>query len=645
LKHLPCASRLLSVALLLAATLGCVPVVRAAEADGATHPAASLVERSAREMRRDPEISRREAERALEVLARQPDADLEVRTRLLLCDYWSERDGAQAEAQRAAVADLLPIVRRTGFKAGELTCAGLIAEARADNPVAHSLYDQAVRAAEERGDNEMLGDALFARGYLSGVQGDFANGLTDLRRAQALYDRLGLTTHSLTTLNSIAIIYNRMGDTAQAQSIYQRALQAQHAAGLRREEAVTNYNLGRAAETLRQWNHARAAFEASIAVSREISYRRAEMYSLRGLAAVAVGENNPDRALALVREARSLAQHITDERLTAQLALVEGMALRQQKKLTESRAAFEGARTVMEKGDAQAELVTLYDQLAVTDAALGDWRSAYQSRTRAREVNERLLRNQIDQRFAMLKVEFDTATKDKENAALLKANAAGELALTQTRRARALQGVVIALAAVLAAVLAALAWHQRRSSVRMHALALTDELTEAPNRRAVLGRLQQMLGEDQERRACLLLLDIDHFKSINDRYGHATGDKVLRAVALRLRASLQESDFNGRIGGEEFLVVAPDESLESAVARAEVLRFQITAIDTSAWFGDAHSLTVSIGVAERQPGDTLTTFLQRVDAALYVAKRDGRNCVRSLRGTTGGRGAPSTVAS
>jgi diguanylate cyclase (GGDEF)-like protein len=611
-------------------------VVRAAEVDGAAHPAASLVERSQREMRRDPEISRREAERALELLARQPDADLEVRTRLLLCDYWSERDGALAEAQRAAVADLLPIVRRAGFKAGELTCAGLIAEARADNPVAHALYDQAVRAAEERGDNEMLGDALFARGYLSGVQGDFANGLTDLRRAQTLYDRLGLTTHSLTTLNSIAIIYNRMGDTAQAQSIYQRALQAQHAAGLRREEAVTHYNLGRAAETLRQWNHARAAFEASIAASREISYKRAEMYSLRGLAAVAVGENNPDGALALVREARGMAQHITDERLSAQLALVEGMALRQQKKLTESRAALEGARTVMEKGDAQAELVTLYDQLAVTDAALGDWRSAYQSRTRAREVNERLLRNQIDQRFAMLKVEFDTATKDKENAALLKANAAGELALTQTRRARALQGVVIALAAVLAAVLAVLAWHQRRSSVRMHALALTDELTEAPNRRAVLGRLQQMLGEDQERRTCLLLLDIDHFKSINDRYGHATGDKVLRAVALRLRASLQEGDFNGRIGGEEFLVVAPDESLESAVARAEVLRFQITAIDTSAWFGDAHSLTVSIGVAER---------LQRVDAALYVAKRDGRNCVRSLRGTIGGREAPSTVAS
>jgi len=266
--------------------------------------------------------------------------------------------------------------------------------------------------------------------------------------------------------------------------------------------------------------------------------------------------------------------------------------------------------------------------------ALGDWRGAYDWRSRAREVNERLLRRQIDQRFATLKVEFDTLTKEKENAALLKANAAGELALGQTRRARNLQRLVIGLAVLLAAVLGWVALHQRRSKLRMKALAHTDELTGSPNRRAVLSRMQELLASDPARPVCVLLLDIDHFKSINDRFGHPAGDKVLRAVSARLRAWLQQGDLHGRIGGEEFLVVTSGESLETVLARAEVLRFEFTTIETRAWFDDGRTLTVSIGVTERRPDDTVSSMLQRADAALYAAKREGRNCIRHAPAAT-----------
>ncbi|RYG85744.1 diguanylate cyclase, partial [bacterium] len=523
---------------ILIAALAVMHTAGALAAGDPPHPAAAIVERSVEEVRRDPELSRHEADRAMEALSRQPDADLELRTRLVLCDYYAERNLAAAEAQRDAAANLLPSVRRQGFRAGQQTCAGQVAEARGDNSLAYRSYEEATRLAENAKDDEMLADALFARGYLLGVRGDYAGGLRDLRRAQLLFEHLGKALHALTALNSIAIIYNRMGDAAQAQQIYQRALQAQRTAGLRREEAVTQYNL------------ARAAFQAALQLSRELAYDRAQAYALRGLAAVALAENDPVTALRFVGESLPARARIVDARLSAQFALVEGGALRRLRRLTEARAKFETARLAMEQGDGQVELVELYDELAALEVAGGDWRAAYQWRTRSRDLGERLLRNQIDQRFATQRVEFDTATKEKENAALVKANEANELALSQTERARALQVVAIALALALAAVLAGLALHQRRSNLRMRALAMTDELTEAPNRRAVLGRLQRLLEDERERAVCVLLLDIDHFKVINDRFGHAVGDRVLQSVAARLRACMQSGDFHGRIGGE-----------------------------------------------------------------------------------------------
>jgi diguanylate cyclase (GGDEF)-like protein len=594
----------------------------------APHPAAALVESSERQMRRDPEASHNDAERALARLAGSPHPDLELRARQLLCDYYSERDINRAAAELSAMEGLLPSLKQRGLEAGARICRGLIAESRGDNTAARTSYDAAVRIAEEAGEDDLLADALYSRGYLLGQQGDYANGLADLRRSQALFERAGKPLHALTTLNGIAIVYNRMGDTVQAESIYKRALLAQRSAGLKREETVTQYNLGRAAENLHNWSQARAAFEASLRLARDLDYRRAEVYALRGLAAVAVAENKPHDALGLLREARPMLAEVPDARLAGQVALTEGSALRLLGRAAESRAMLEQARGVMEEGDSQGDLVGLFDEMALLESAQNDWRSAFAWRSRARDVSEGLLRRQIDQRFATLKVEFDTVTKEKENAALVKANEANELALEQTRRARALQAIVIALAILLTVVLAALALHQRRSSLRMRKLALTDELTEAPNRRAVLGRLHDLLAIHPPRSLCLMLLDIDHFKSINDRFGHPAGDKVLRAVATRLRASLQTGDLHGRIGGEEFLVAAPGETLEAALARAEVLRFQFTTIDTSAWCEPGHTLTVSIGVAERHADDTASSLLQRADAALYEAKRTGRNCVR-----------------
>lgn len=594
------------------------------------HPALAFVERGIIEMRSDPEDSKRNADEALRLLQQRPDADLEIRARLILCDYQAERDTQAAEREIEAGTALLPKAHRIGLKAGLLDCQGQIYETAGDNAKARGLYEEAVTVAAETHDDEMFAQSLFSRGYLLGLQGEYAAGLSDLKRAQALFDKLDKPLHSLATLNSIAILYNRMGDYAQARYIYSRALKAQQRTGMHREEAVTLHNLGRAYENLHQWDEARQAFTQSLALCRQLGYPRGESYALRGLAAVLNASGDPKGALDTLARAESLQRQTPDARLRAQIQLARGTAFHKLNRLPESTAALEDALAVFRQADAMGELNATYSELAEVYADSGNWKAAYDRRTQAEETAGRLLNNQLDQRFAALKVEFDTAAKDKENALLIHENEIGQQALAQGQSVRHLQAAVILLSATLLVVLSTLAIHQRRSALRMKYLALTDELTDVPNRRSVLSRLEPLLRVTGEGSCAILIIDIDHFKKINDQYGHPIGDEVLKLVAHTVRNGVVEPAFFGRLGGEEFLIVLPRSDLGAARAAAERFRESIMSIDTSRWCTDRRRLTVSIGCAISAPGaDTISTMLKRADFALYAAKRNGRNCVET----------------
>lgn len=172
---------------------------------------------------------------------------------------------------------------------------------------------------------------------------------------------------------------------------------------------------------------------------------------------------------------------------------------------------------------------------------------------------------------------------------------------------------------------------------RLKELATTDPLTKVLNRRAIIERLREELhraGREDEA-VGVILLDIDHFKAVNDRYGHLEGDRVLAETAERLRGGLRKYDALGRYGGEEFLVVIPQPKGRTAEV-AERLRCQIAATPYRLNKGPL-ALTISLGATEVQPPPfqgtdqgteaLLEEVLKRADAALYEAKEGGRNQV------------------
>lgn len=160
-------------------------------------------------------------------------------------------------------------------------------------------------------------------------------------------------------------------------------------------------------------------------------------------------------------------------------------------------------------------------------------------------------------------------------------------------------------------------------------LAIVDPLTGLLNRRGFDEAARRIKAECRRERKsmCIAVADLDHFKAINDCYGHKSGDLVLREFARRLRSSLREGDLVSRSGGEEFVLLLPGMTEQTAQIMLDSLRRAIARPDDVALFGFPMP-TVSFGAVEIHYSDSISERIEQADIALYLAKRDGRNCVR-----------------
>ena len=162
---------------------------------------------------------------------------------------------------------------------------------------------------------------------------------------------------------------------------------------------------------------------------------------------------------------------------------------------------------------------------------------------------------------------------------------------------------------------------------RLEKITITDLLTGAFNRRYLTEETQGEIAKARRygQKIGLLMLDIDHFKHINDQFGHVAGDQVLKELVMRVKGQLREADTLARWGGEEFLILLPHCTLDDTLGLAEKLRKSIA--DNA--FPEVGSVQISIGVSEYRPRETFIEWLNRTDRAMYRAKSEGRNTVRA----------------
>jgi diguanylate cyclase (GGDEF)-like protein len=181
----------------------------------------------------------------------------------------------------------------------------------------------------------------------------------------------------------------------------------------------------------------------------------------------------------------------------------------------------------------------------------------------------------------------------------------------------------------------------KESNQRLHLMARTDPLTGLYNRWELVGTLERQLHESQRYATdwCLMLIDIDHFKELNDRHGHVTGDRALEAFGKIIHQQTRETDSSCRYGGDEFCVLVPRADTYHTGQLAAKLRETLAAMELYDVAGRRIKLSCSIGIVQWNPQmDTVEKLIESVDAQLYRAKIAGRNRVEGIEGVGSGTG-------
>lgn len=590
-------------------------------------------------------------------------------------------DAVEAEARSLGLDDLRFQV---------LARRGVILVNRGRSAETDAVLREMATLVDASGRPDWQAQLLHDRGVLERKLGRFEAALHFFEQAltilRARKDELGVARE----LNSIGMLHGRTGRFSDAVLAHNEALElarskqnrAEIARSLRLlgilyrnldDEELGSEYLKEALEYVEERNRREAvALHGELCKSYTLMGRLAEA-EVQGQLAVTLADHSgspPNRVNAYTRmaELRLEQGNIEDaERWTERaFQTFDAVAIRDQILLRLSRArvwsskgqvpqAREEAeltlRAVREIGDRILERSAL-DLLSELQLAGGDAASAFVTRKQHQALDKELAMDMAARRIAVLESRLDRQRTEAERKLLERDNEIQALTLTRQRYF----GLALVTGLVALLLVAAMIWSRWRESERSKAritasrdelarlhqalvdsstelekAALTDALTGLSNRHALARDLDARLVRARAglKPLSVLLIDLDHFKQVNDRHGHLAGDEVLKEVARRLRSGLRADAAIGRWGGEEFIVVLDDCVLGAALAAAERIRSLLAAEPVQLETGAQITVTASIGVATTRDlsAEVMDPLIGAADDALYRAKRSGRNRV------------------
>jgi diguanylate cyclase (GGDEF)-like protein len=438
--------------------------------------------------------------------------------------------------------------------------------------------------------------------------------------------QLHLETTALIAMGSMA---GTLTGKAPTETYFERALEVLGVQPARFQRGWIEWELGNMLTRQGQGEKAAGYFETSLARSREIGDSAGEAIVTLDLAALRLSQGEPQRVLELVR---GVLPGLQATEAPVRLAGARGLLIEALTKLKrpEVLQEIDKARPLDDMVLPPLERARLARRVAEGYASQGLYPQAYAELKRATQAVSQSQQSIRDTQVLRLQARYEIARREAEVADLRHRAEADRLALkAREAQQQALWAALVALAGLLAFAF----WFGARALRRRRQLAdlvMRDELTGMPNRRAILAfaqeqfRLCRKLGMDLS----IALVDLDHFKQVNDRGGHAAGDRVLRAFAQAAGEVLRAQERMGRYGGDEWLLVMPGTGVEELAVLFERLRHQLASQPIHG-LAHPHGITLSMGAAALSESiESVDALVDEADRQLYRAKADGRNMLR-----------------
>jgi len=504
-----------------------------------------------------------------------------------------------------------------------------------DEPLAE--LEQALELAQRANDAQVIADIYASRGEIYSYFGEVARSLFEFKMAAKNYELAENEYSKGYTLTEVSRALRRMHayDDAEAYLIqlierYQEVGDSISEAGIAIDYGLLYLDKGDPSKAL-QW------FDRSILlIDQEMEaqelhideridatgyYHKAEALARLGLADDA--EKALKKSLEIYPEKDAIPMPAYTSMVKAAIENARNNSLQ----------AINLAQHAVDQYTAQENdrmLIYAMDELVNAYATSGNYQSAYESTVLRDDIKNRL-KTEINEQYSLrLKIEYDLAIKESENQALWFENRNKQLEIENNLRMQKWQSIVIALSILLFVLMANRIYIYIRNARTLQRLAMTDPLTDLPNRRAIESYSEELYtrANKQAMSISLIAFDIDHFKNINDTYGHDVGDLVIKQIAYLAKKCLREQDMLSRYGGEEYLAILPGTDLTHAIQVAERVCQSINSGSLN-YIKEDLRVSVSVGVAERLLNElNPASTIRRADTALYDAKNSGRNQVK-----------------
>ncbi|QXW28873.1 diguanylate cyclase [Aeromonas sanarellii] len=513
-------------------------------------------------------------------------------------------------------------------EAGLLACRGYHRQLLGNMAEARQDYDAALTLARRLGDERQRADILSLRGEMFAYQGDLAEGLMELIDAHRRYEGLGLEGKGREVLTRIANAYRRMGLYERAESYFKELEHDYRVLGDREHLVDIHSQQGLLYIETEEYDKA-----LPLMAEAEIYYLGQQQegmlaWSRVEMATLLLKQGKTAQAMAKLEQVKTqlLRGKGADSVTLGHWHLIMATALDAMDRPAEAQRHLDEAEPIFAREQNLRFLARVHEVRARVLERQGRIQEALASLKTFVQTRQALELRLREQRSLQMRFEFDLARKELENQTLRSRQQLQEEKLKQLQERRYWQYLVVTL---LLLVMGILVVHQRGRTRKMQRLAMTDELTGIHNRRQIQAKGRKWFTQAREegKPLSVLLLDVDHFKRVNDQLGHQVGDRVLTAVAQCIEEQLRSLDRVGRNGGEEFLVLLPDTRLDEAAEVAERIRLAVSRLAIEGVPAD-HPIRISIGCAQYKPeDDNLGELVRRADEAMYEAKLAGRNRV------------------
>ncbi len=492
---------------------------------------------------------------------------------------------------------------------------------------ASELYQRAIEFAEAKKLPDQRYRLIIGRANLYSMLGRRAEALTLLTEAEQYFKTAGETENRMVLSSIYSAMSTAIGaeqkdvvSRAKAMELDRRAIAMLDPKRNRSDLSTSYYNMGVNHIRNKDYSQARDYLDRSRSISRELNDESANAYVDYQLAILDLVDKHPREAAERLRLALPVFKARENMRMLLRVNLSRADALSQMGQKRESFAHLAEARQFVGRVNTPSEEVNYFETSGAIYARLGDFAAAYRESQALHEAERRARDIANEQLSAEFASRADVRQKEAENAMLRARERESEA------RKIALLLAILLLLLVLSA-LTVYSVRQVRSSRRLATLAMRDELTGLPNRRSIMesARLQLRMHQLSGAPFCVALVDLDYFKSVNDQYGHATGDAALVAFAEVCQRELRTNDHVGRLGGEEFLIVMPATDVNQAEIlyarlRAAVVNMRVVGLP------ETRKITFSMGVAAAKSiADDAQSMVKAADTALYRGKAEGRD--------------------